>query len=205
MVQRGFHALEAATFFADKSCGFRPLIGDLCLPVFQALTVIPTDLSRVIYHHKVVMKESYVNQSEVPVKHRFHLSWNTSSYDKIAWCRPWGLCLASSFSFTVEEAQPTLQYTEDNDLALVVFRQVSEEATEEVEVPPNTEATVRLWAKKHINASISFIAQIQKVKPDGSEVIMNEPGAWNGLVYRNLQLQITMRELCSPHESCAVM
>ncbi|KAH0628920.1 hypothetical protein JD844_010558 [Phrynosoma platyrhinos] len=199
---RRSHVLEAATFPPDDTCFFHPLIGDLLLPTFEIMNVNPRDLSQVKCRRCLLDRQTYFNRSKVPIRHTFTMAWDTHCTDRIVWNRLWGLGLPSSCSFTVKDATPTVSYTEDNEYIISVSRHILETITKEVVVPPRTKATASLWVKKHNDAAVPFTAFIGKVKPDGEVVAFNEGGAWTGLVYHGLHMEVTMEGL---HKLCTVM
>ncbi|XP_053144873.1 uncharacterized protein LOC128342070 [Hemicordylus capensis] len=193
-VFRSFHTIEAAKRFADDSCYFRPVIGDLLSPTLQIVRVIPGNLSRVKCYRCVLKKETYINRSEAPENHTFTMTWETQHADRVFWKRLWGLGMASSLQFNIMDMTATVKYSQDNERVVTVMRNISETCTEQVVVPPRMKATARLVFSKDNATAVSFVAMITKTKSDGDVVILYEPGAWSGLVYFNVRLEVKIEE-----------
>ncbi|XP_053227598.1 uncharacterized protein LOC128405217 [Podarcis raffonei] len=204
---RGFTSVEAAKLVADDSCYFRPLIGDLLPPKFKILRVITSDLSHMIYHHSVLDKQVYANRGEAAVRHTFDMTWETTVADTVFWNSLWGLGVETSCHFTLEDAMPRLEYTENNDRTVLVQRNISQRLTQEVLVPPHTEVLAKLVVHRNSTATVSFTAVIQKVKSNGDVVMLNKGGLWKGLVYHGVRLEITKRKLSErrPLEECPLL
>ncbi|KAF7243921.1 Aerolysin-like protein, partial [Varanus komodoensis] len=189
-IYREFHGLEAAKFFVDETCFFTPLIGDLLPPTFEILQVIPNDFSQVRYQRHLLRKLTYRNRGEAPVEHTFTMGWESDSTDRVFWSRLWGLGLPSAGTLSIEGMTATVKYSQDNEQALTMNRHISEKMTKVVEVPPKTKAIACLWVDKHNNAAVPFTAIIRKVKSTGLEMFFNVIGAWKGLAYCDLQIEL---------------
>uniref|UniRef100_A0A6J0U035 Uncharacterized protein n=1 Tax=Pogona vitticeps TaxID=103695 RepID=A0A6J0U035_9SAUR len=196
-VQRGeFQILEAAKFLIDSTCYFRPQIGDICLPTFEIKNVVPKELWRVKCRPTLVDRMSYTNRGETPIQQTFIMDWNIQCTDKVFWNHLWGLGLPSvSSPFVVENAKLTVKYLEDNQRVVSVTRNISETVSHTLMVPPRTKAIAYLYARQQSNASLPFTAVIRKVTPRGKEVILQENGAWTGLVYRDLWIYCSLKRL----------
>ncbi|ETE60629.1 hypothetical protein L345_13629, partial [Ophiophagus hannah] len=195
---REFNGLEAAKFFPDETCLFLPQIGDIDLPTFEIVSVVPNDFFPIQYHCHFVDKHIFYNRSSTSVLHTFGLNWVTNSTDRVIWKHLWGLGLPSSCSFRIEDATPTVKYTESNQQNFSLVRSVLEIIVKKVEVPPSTKAIASFWVDIVHSVVVPFLATIQKVKPHGDVEQFNETGAWKGMVYKNLRVNIAMEPLCEP-------
>ncbi|XP_020653362.1 uncharacterized protein LOC110081185 [Pogona vitticeps] len=192
---RGFYTIEAAKLFADDACYFRPLIGDLVPPIFELVQMDIEDYSKVRCHRHVLEKQTYVNRSNVLERHIFTMTWETHCIDRIVWDRLWGLGLPFSWSFTVEDATPSVKYTEDNEKAVSLTRYIYMKQRKEVEVPPKTKAIASLLVFWHKTAAVPFTAVIEKVKSNGEVEVLYEGGAWHGLAFRDLHIKVKLEKL----------
>ena len=188
-------ALEASMFFPDDSCFFEPLIGDILLPIFQILHVAPCEVSQLTYSSELIEQRIFTNRREEPIEHTFNMWYNFRSIDRVFWNNLWGLGLPSSATFEVESAKLVAKYNKNNDRVVPVVRTISEEVPEKVVVPPMTEVKASLYVENNRHAALPIMAIIQKVKPDGTEEIFRETGAWKGLVYRNLRVELNTTQL----------
>ncbi|XP_025028998.1 uncharacterized protein LOC112541894 [Python bivittatus] len=199
---RGFNTLEAAKFFPDETCCFLPQIGDTDLPVFEILSVVPNDLSQIHCHQYFVDKQVFYNPREIPTPYTFGLTWVTNSIDRVTWNHLWGLGLPSSCSFKIEDATPIVRYTENNEQNFSLVRPIDKFIIKRVEVPPKTKAVATLWVDIQHNVVLPFVATVQKVKNGGFPERFYERGAWRGMVYKNLRIEVTMEPIC---QVCTIM
>lgn len=196
-----FNGLEAAKFFPDETCCFLPQIGDIDLPTFEIVSVVPNDIFPIQYHPHFVDKQIFYNRRSTSVLHTFGLNWVTHCTDRVIWKHLWGLGLPSSCSFRIEDATPTVKYTEDNQQNFSLVRSVLEIIVKKVEVPPSTKAIASFWVDIVHSVVVPFLVTIQKVKPHGDVERFNETGAWKGMVYKNLRVDVAMEPLCEPCRS----
>lgn len=197
-VYRSFHTIEAAKIVADDSCCFRPMIGDLHVPTFKIIKVKISDLAVMQYYLCVLKKETFINRSDEPKHHTFSMTWETTVTDKIVWKRLWGRGFDVSCQFTITGTTTTLKYTKDNEKVVSVIRRIHEQRTKEVVVPPKRKSTARLLVNKNDNAAFPFWATIRKVKSNGDVVALKEQGAWSGLLYCSVQLEVVTERLPDP-------
>ncbi|XP_020653343.3 uncharacterized protein LOC110081181 [Pogona vitticeps] len=192
---RRINALEASMFFPDDTCFFQPVIGDVLLPTFKILNVIPRGISQLDYSSHLIETRVFINRGEEPVEHTFNMTYSARSIDKVFWNNLWGLGLPSLCAFKVDSASPSVMYNVNNDHIVPLVRTISEEVPEQVMVPPKSEVKACLYADRQRYAALPFIATIQKVKPDGTIEIFREAGAWKGLAYRNLRVEHSVVKL----------
>ncbi|KAK9407518.1 hypothetical protein NXF25_006292 [Crotalus adamanteus] len=195
---REFNGLEATKFFPDETCCFLPQIGDADLPTFEIVRVVPNDFSLTQYHPHFVDKHTFYNRSSSSILHTFGLNWVVNTTDRVIWKHLWGLGLPSSCSFRIEDATPTVKYTENNQQNFSLMRSVLEIIVKKVEVPPSTKAIASFWVDITYSVVVPFLAIIQKVKPSGDVEQFNETGAWRGMVYRNPRVEVAIEPLCEP-------
>lgn len=186
---RPANILEASMFFPDDSCFFQPVIGDILLPTFEILQVIPHGTSRLTYSPHLVKRSLLINRREEPVEHAFSMTYNARSNDKVFWTHLWGLGLPSSYPFDIGSARPSVIYNENNEHLVPLVRTVAEEQPEQVILPPKSKVIACFYVDQQRHAALPFTAIIQKVKPDGTKEVFWERGAWKGLVYCNLRVE----------------
>ncbi|KAJ7317554.1 hypothetical protein JRQ81_003716 [Phrynocephalus forsythii] len=121
--------------------------------------------------------------------------YHLRSIDRVFWNTLWGLGLSSSGTFEVESVKLVAKYNKNNDRVVPVVRTISEEVPERVVVPPMTEVKATLYVEISLHAALPIMAIIRKVKPDGTEEIFRETGAWKGLVYRNLRVELNTAQI----------
>ncbi|XP_053150585.1 uncharacterized protein LOC128344470 [Hemicordylus capensis] len=202
-VYRNFHTIEAAKHSADDSCYFQPVIGDLISPSFEILSVTLSDPSNVNCYRCLLKKETYINRSEIPQSHIFTMTWETQVADRVFWNSLWGVGVATSHQFKIMDMTAILEYSQDNERAVTVVRSIYETCTKQVVVPPKMKATAHLVANKRNATAMHFTAIIRKVMSNGHVINMHQRGAWSGLIYLDVHLEITIEEQLG--ESCIAM
>lgn len=201
-VERSFHTIEAAKVVADNSCCFRPMIGDLHVPTFEIIEVITEDLSKTRGRTHVLKKEAFINRSDAPQRHTYSMTWETTVTDTVAWKRLWGLGLACSHQFRIGNMTATLKYTEDNEKNVTVTRKIHVNLSRDVVVPPRIKSTACLVVNKLDSVSVPFVATIRKEKYKGDTEILHEAGAWRGLLYFDVDVELKNERI---HDRCTIL
>nr|XP_008101746.1 PREDICTED: uncharacterized protein LOC100568089 [Anolis carolinensis] len=185
------NTLTATRFYPDETCYFYPVIGDIHPPVMEILGVVPCDISGVSCTPYIMGEQTFTNWSEDPVKHTFTMIWETCSFDRIIWTRLWGLGVMCACNFKILDTKANVLYSQNNEQVVNVLRFIAEHLTQEVEVPPRTEARGQFCVDKQNFAALGFTAIVRKTRPDESFTFHIVGGSWKGLVYNKLRLEVT--------------